>query len=190
MRELKYLIATTADGFIARSDGSFDFFPADGDYIAELVKAFPDTIPGHMRKALGVHGANTAFDAVLMGRGTYEVGLKIGVTNPYPHLEQYVVSRTIGASPDANVHIVSSDPVAFVQNLKQRDGKDIWLCGGGSLATALFAEIDELILKLNPIVLGSGIPLFAGAPEPTALRLIDSRIYGNGVTLLRYRVAH
>ena len=188
MRALKYLVAATVDGFIARSDGSFDFFPADADYLAALVQSFPDTIPGHLRDALGVRGENRAFDAVLMGRGTYEVGLAIGVTSPYPHLEQYVFSRTMRGSLDANVHVVSSDAVAFVRVLKRREGKDIWLCGGGSLATELFTEIDELIVKLSPIVLGSGIPIFAAVPEPTTLRLVDSRMHDNGVAWLRYRL--
>jgi dihydrofolate reductase len=46
-----------------------------------------------------------------------------------------------------------------------KPGKDIYLCGGADLATTLFAEnlIDEIILKLNPLLFGSGIPLFSGS---------------------------
>jgi dihydrofolate reductase len=86
--------------------------------------------------------------------------------------------------------LVSSDPVTFVRELKQRSGKDIWLCGGGDLATVLFSAIDEMILKVHPFLLGSGIPLFSGTISLTALELIDSKIYKNGFMLLQYRVNH
>lgn len=127
---------------------------------------------------------------LVMGRGTYEVGLKEGITNPYPQMKQYVVSRTFKVSPDPNVELVSSDPIAFIRELKQQSGKDIWLCGGGNLATTLFPEIDELILKVHPILLGAGISLFSGAIELTSLELADSRIYNNGFMLLHYRLKH
>jgi dihydrofolate reductase len=82
------------------------------------------------------------------------------------------------------------DPVAVVKDLKQQQGKDIWLCGGGNLATTLFSEIDELILKVNPFLLGSGITLFAGIFKQTVLELTNSKVYNNGFMLLHYRVKH
>jgi dihydrofolate reductase len=190
MRELKYYIACTVDRFIADSDGSVDFFPMEGEHFADLFKSFPETIPAHLRDVLGIRGSNKWFDVVLMGRKTYEVGLKEGVTNPYPQMKQYVFSRTLKQSPDENVELVSGDAVALVKELKKQPGKDIWLCGGGDLATILFPEIDEIIMKLNPILLGEGIPLFSGVVKPSAVELIDSKIYSNGFMLLRYRVKH
>jgi len=188
MRDLKYYVACTVDRFIAREDGSFDFFLAEGEHFTDLLESFPETIPGHLREALGVHAGNRWFDAVLMGRATYEVGLKIGVTNPYPHLKQYLFSRSMRESPDPAVQLVSGDALAAVRALKEQAGKDIWLCGGGELATTLFPEIDELILKVNPVLLGSGIPLFSGVIEQTSLELAESKSYSNGFLLLRYRV--
>lgn len=189
MRELKYYVACTVDRFIARQDGSFDFFLPEGEHLADLIESFPETIPGHLREALGVRAGNKWFDAVLMGRKTYEVGLNVGVTNPYPHLKQYLFSRTMKVSPDENVELVSGDPIALVKELKKQSGKDIWLCGGGDLATRLFSEIDEIILKVNPILLGSGIPLFSGVIKQTDLELAEIKSYSNGFVLLRYRLA-
>jgi dihydrofolate reductase len=188
MRELKYYVACTVDRFIAREDGSFDFFLAEGQHLTDLFTNFPETVPGHLRDAVGVSGENKWFDAVLMGRKTYEVGLQLGVTSPYPHLEQYVFSRSMARSPSPDVTLVTGDPLAYVRRLKRKVGKDIWLCGGGALASALFPEIDELILKVNPIVIGSGIPLFDGPIEPTALTLGEIKTYDNGFMLVRYRV--
>lgn len=188
MRELKYYVASTVDGFIAAEDGSFDAFLAEGEHFADLLESFPETVPAHLRDALGVRAGNKRFDAVLMGRRTYEVGLKVGVSNPYTTMKQYLFSRTIKESPDENVELVSGDAVALVRELKKQTGKDIWLCGGGDLATTLFPEIDEIIMKLNPVLLGSGIPLFARGVGQTHLELTDNKIYSNGFMLLRYRV--
>jgi dihydrofolate reductase len=125
MHRLIYYIACTVDKFIARADGSFDFFLMEGDHVADLLKRFPETIPAHFRDKLSIIAENQTFDAVVMGRETYEVGLKEGITNPYPQMKQYVISRTLKANPDPNVELVSTDPVAFVRELKQQPGKDI-----------------------------------------------------------------
>jgi dihydrofolate reductase len=190
VRELVYYVACTVDGFIARADGSFDFFLTEGEHFADLFASFPETVPAHLRDALGVHGGNKRFDVVLMGRKTYEVGLKVGVTSPYPQMKQYLFSRSMKESPDANVELVSENTVALIKELKKGTGKDLWLCGGGDLATALFPEINTLILKVNPVLLGAGIPLFTGVVKQTDLELTDSKIYRNGFMLLHYRVKH
>jgi dihydrofolate reductase len=192
MRELKYFVACTVDGFIAAEDGSIDAFIDDGAYFAELFATYPETCPGHLREALGVRGENKHFDTVLMGRNTYEPGLEIGLTSPYPTLKQYVFSTTMGESPHEDVTLVSEDAAGLVGELKAERGKDIWLAGGSTLAASLFSEglVDELILKVNPVVLGSGIPLFSGDVDSTRLELADGETYSGGVTLLRYRVKH
>ena len=172
MRRLKYFVACSVDGFIAHADGSFGGFLPEGEHVTDYLDSLK------------------SFDVVLMGRKTYEVGLKEGVTNPYPTMRQYVFSRTMKESPDKNVEIVSGNVVELVRNLKNEMGKDIYLCGGADLATTLFIEnlIDEIILKVNPFLMGSGIPLFSRVIEQTDLELIDSKIYGSGVVWLRYRV--
>lgn len=186
MRKLIYLVACTIDGFIAREDGSFDFFPMTGEHIPYIVAEYPDTIPGHLRDALGVRADNAHFDTVLMGRNTYEVGSAVGVTSLYAHMRQYVVSRTMPASPSPDVQLVSTDPIDLVRGLKREGGRDIWLCGGARLAGALYDVIDELILKINPVVIGAGIGLFSGVRGPKRLELTDHRMFAGGVAIHRY----
>ncbi|WNN89276.1 hypothetical protein [Gloeocapsopsis dulcis] len=83
MRELTYYVACSVDGFIAQKDGSHNGFSQDSEYVADLVATFPETVPSHLRDVMGIDAENKWFDVVLMGRKTYEVGLNVGVTNPF-----------------------------------------------------------------------------------------------------------
>jgi dihydrofolate reductase len=176
MRKIIYHVASTVDGFIAAEDGSYDCFrfkPEDEhitDYLASL---------------------HSSYDTILMGRGTYDPALKVGVTDPYPHLETYVFSRSLKQSPHPKVKLVSEDALGVVRRLKEREGKSIYLCGGGEFASVLFAEglIDEVLLKLNPVLLGAGIPLSPRLPGATHLQLLSTKVYSTGVLLLRYVVS-
>jgi dihydrofolate reductase len=188
-RKLVYYVACTIDGFIGREDGSFDFFPFTGEHFADLIARFPETFPLPLRKTWGIELNEHRFDTVLMGRNTYEVGLREGITSPYSPLRQLVLSRSMPASPDPAVDLHRGDPVQLVRQLKASAGQDIWLCGGSKLAGALIAEIDELILKINPIVLGAGMPLFAQGTQPRPWRLLEHKVHGNGFVLARYEPA-
>ncbi len=190
MQELIYYVASTLDGYIAHEDGSYGGFLWDEAYGAALSEAFPETIPAHCRDWEHTAADNKWFDTVLMGRKTYEAGLTLGVTNPYPTLKQYVFSRTLTESPDDAVTLVSDKLADFVRDLKQSEGKAIWLCGGGTLAGSLLAAglIDKLIVKLNPVFFGGGIPMFAGEVKREDLELTEQRHFDNGVVLLHYRL--
>ncbi|MFB8088619.1 dihydrofolate reductase family protein [Streptomyces sp. NPDC055992] len=196
MRKLVYFIAATLDGFIAGPDGSDPtgpdgFWPIPEDYLAHLIAEYPETLPGPARAALGVTAEGTRFDTVLEGRRSYEIGLDAGVTDAYPHLRHLVFSRTLGESPDPAVELVAGDPVARVRELKQEDGKDIWLVGGGELAASLYGEIDTLILKLSPTTIGAGVPLFGRKAvfEPAAWSLMHQALLRSGVVYLTYERA-
>jgi len=172
MRKVKYYVATTLDGFIAREDGSWDFFVSEGEHIADYLDSLK------------------SFDAVLMGRKTYEVGLKMGVTDPYPDLKSYVITQTMTESPHEKVKLVSGEIGDFVRELKNEVGQNIYFCGGAELAAQLFAEdlIDEVILKVHPVFIGSGIPLIAGVVKETQMNLISCKSFRTGVVILQYEV--
>ncbi|WP_441245081.1 dihydrofolate reductase family protein [Kitasatospora sp. McL0602] len=189
MRKLTYFVGVSIDGYIAAPDGTFGFIDAHvtEDYIPYLAGEFPDALPAPARAAFGVaETPNTHFDTVLMGRGTYGPGLAVGLTNPYPHLRQIVLSRTLPTSPDPAVEVTAEDPVTLVRKLKQEDGLGIWLCGGGGLAGQLLPEIDELIIKQYPVVAGAGIPLFRADFAPHTFELTGSRVFEGGNVVLTY----
>lgn len=191
MRTLTYYIATTLDGFIAREDGSFGEFPWDDEFGAHILEQYPETFPAHLRGDGYTKDDNRVFDVVLMGRSTYEVGLDAGVTCPYPTLDQYVFSRSMSESPDPAVTLVRDGATDLVRDLKEQDGRGIWLCGGAALASALMdaALIDRLVVKLNPVVFGSGIPLFSRPVRGTEVTLEGHRAFASGHVILEYGIA-
>ncbi|MFW6723982.1 dihydrofolate reductase family protein [Streptomyces sp. MAR4 CNY-716] len=193
MRKLVYYIASTVDGFIAGPDGSDPtgpggFWPVPADYLEHLVAHYPETLPVMAREALGVTAEGSHFDTVLEGRKSYEIGLAAGVPDAYPHLRHLVFSTTLGESPAEAVEVVAGDPVARVAELKQEDGKDIWLIGGGALAASLYGEIDRLIIKLGPLTTGTGIPLFGreAAFDPRVWKLAGHEVMESGAVFLTY----
>ncbi|MFC7535171.1 dihydrofolate reductase family protein [Actinoplanes sp. GCM10030250] len=190
MRKLGYFVAATIDGYIAAPDGSWDFLPVREDVTTFMIEEYPETIPTPARGLLGMGDPpNRVFDTVLMGRNTYEPALREGVSSPYAHLRQIVFSRTMTGSPDPAVQVVAEDPVTFAGKLKQEPGMDIWLAGGGNLAGQLLPEIDELVIKLNPVIAGGGIPLAARGFDPHSFTLTSATPLDSGVIVLRYRAA-
>nr|WP_321472159.1 dihydrofolate reductase family protein [uncultured Paludibaculum sp.] len=95
----------------------------------------------------------------------------------------------MSTSPHPVVHRHASDPLDRIRGLKAEDGKDNWLYAGSKLASALAGEIDELIRKINPAILGSGMPPFDGRPAALSAQLLEHKVYPNGLVLTRYRAS-
>jgi dihydrofolate reductase len=189
VRKLTYFIAASIDGFIGAPSGDAEFFTrfVDEEFFEYLKTEYPETLPTHGRRALGLDDLeNRRFDTVIQGRASYDLALAIDVTSPYAHLRQYVASRAIKDAPDPAVEIVSDDVVGKVRELKREQGLDIYLCGGSKLAGALLDEVDELVLKTYPVVLGAGMPMFASGFGLTDFDLESVRAFGNGTLVRRY----
>lgn len=181
MRSLTYFVAASADGYIAGPGGQFDFFAFEGDLAAWTMQEYPETLPVHAREALGINEVeNRHFDTVVMGRRTYQPALDAGISSPYPHLRQIVFSTSL-TSQVPDVEVVGGDAVGLIRKLKEEDGGGIWLAGGGQLAAEVWAEVDELVIKRNPIVLGTGVPLLDGSFAPRAMKRISSQSFDTGV---------
>jgi dihydrofolate reductase len=190
MRNLTYFVAVSLDGYIAGPDGQFDAFLVEGDHAMPIWERYRGTAPTQLASAAGLTVTDGPFDTVLMGWNTYSVGMPDHhIPNPYQHLRQIVFTRTHEAPIGSEgMQFTGSDPVETVQALKQEEGKDIWLCGGGTLAAVLADEIDRLALKINPVLLGEGIPLFGTRKYAAALwQRVDTRAFNSGVVLTEYR---
>lgn len=191
MRELTYYVAVSIDGYIAGPGGEYDRFLFEGDHAAGIWAKYGGTAPTALAATAGLSVEDGPFDTVLMGWNTYAVGLP-DVPSPYKHLRQIVFTRAHEAPEGSGgVEFTDRDPVAIVRELKAEEGKGIWLCGGGSLASALRDEIDRLALKRNPVLFGDGIPLFEGRGyEPADLRPTAITPYESGVVLAEYVRSH
>lgn len=188
MRELTYYVAVSLDGRISGPGDDFSAFPVEGDHIEMILRDYRDTLPAVGLEAMGLTADGSRFDAVVMGWNTYAAGFPHGVVDPYPHLHQVVFTRGhLEHDAPAGVHLVADDPVAEVRRLKAQQGAGIWLCGGGLLAAELADEIDRLVLKHNPVVLGEGPSLFTGDYHPRAFERTALTPYDSGVVISEWR---
>lgn len=188
MRRLTYLVAVTLDGFIAGPEGGdpsgSEFFPVTPDLVEFLAATYPETLPGPAREALGLSGEGEHFDTVIEGGASYRVGLDAGLDDAYPHLRHLVVSASLADRTDLPVEVVPAEPLERVRALKAEPGRDVWLVGGGTLAHALLPEIDRLVLKVNPSVIGHGLPLFAGPTTHARFAPVEQVDLAHGVRVL------
>jgi dihydrofolate reductase len=175
--ELIYHVATTADGYIANLNGEADdsIFLYDDEHVPDFIFAIQQ------------------YDAVLMGGKTYEYGFQFGKKpgEPgYDGIKHYVFSKTIEFESNEEVVLVKDNAIEFIKHLKETTSQKIWLSGGGQLAGSLLDHelIDTLILKVNPVMIGEGIPLFGSSKKQIDLELIELKQYKNGVILPRYKI--
>ncbi len=175
MRKVQLYIAASLDGYIARKDGGIDWLSA-------VEKKGEDYGYGEFIASV---------DATLMGRKTFEQVLSFEGEFPYMGKENYVFSRSRRDQGGVPVQMVNDGPAAFVGQLKNKPGGNIWLIGGGQLNTVLLNAglIDELILSVIPVILGEGIPLFDGQPEEARLRLRRQQAFDTGLVQLVYERA-
>ena len=180
MRKVTFGGANSLDNFIARKDGGFDWI-LWGDEAAELMKDFWQDI-----------------DTLVMGRKTWDVAVanspkpkkKTKTANPYGDVKTYVFSRTLEAGEQDGAIILNEDPGEFVRDLKKKKGKEICIMGGGELGRDLLEAgvIDEIGFNIQPLLLGSGIPLFHPMTRQIDLELIECRPFKNGCVYVLYRV--
>ena len=169
-------IAASADGYIARPDDDLEWLtsrPAPAGFYG--MNAFMKTI-----------------DTLLLGRKTYEASLRLG--GKFDAKTKTIVFSRHAPPADMppGVEFESGDVAAVVQRLRERQGKDIWLMGGGELiASFLDAQaIDEFVVSVIPVFIGDGIPLIARRPRHVPLELQSVERFDDGLVQLHYRLLH
>jgi dihydrofolate reductase len=169
MRRVKYFVASSLDGYIARTDGSVDWLLMDQDY--------------------GMSAFFKSVDVAVMGRRTYDKMLQLSPERAFfPGMENYVFSTKSGEG--TKVTFVSEDVGEWTRAMTERPGKDIWLVGGGDLLRQ-FVEarlVDEIGLTIHPRLLGSGLPLFPAPYPELELELMRCEQYSTGLVQVFYAV--
>jgi dihydrofolate reductase len=178
-RKIIVYIATSADGFIARLDGSVDWLDRPspkGNY--------------------GMGAFYKSIDTILWGRKTCDTALdfqKKGVPGSAfdTKVKNYVFTRSLPQSPaPAGVEFVSEPIKAFATRLRKKKGKDIWMMGGAGIIASFLdeGEIDSFMIHVIPTFIGEGIPLIAPGRRTVPLKLISCTKFPDGVVKLHYTV--
>ena len=174
-RKRKFIVylATSADGFIARRDGSVDWLERPrpkGNY--------------------GMSEFYRSIDAIIIGRKTYDFAVSHGMTDPNPGKKSYVLSRTLTKAASPKVVVVNELIAKFAERLRAEKGKDIWLMGGAESIAAFLdcGQVDEFIIHVIPKIIGEGIPLLTPRHRDIPLRLLTSKKFPDGVVRLHYAV--
>jgi dihydrofolate reductase len=178
-RRIIVYIATSADGYIARPDGSVEWLNRRPDTIDYGMKEFYPTI-----------------DTILWGRKTddgvlayHKKGNKSGIFDA--KVANFVFSRKPRKRAVPGVEFVSEPVKAFAQRLRSAPGKHIWMMGGGELIASFLdaGEIDEFDIHVIPTLIGEGIPLVAPRHRDVALHLRSAKKFPDGVVRLRYEIS-
>lgn len=172
MRNVILYIATSLDGYIARSDGDISFL----DKINQTGEDY------------GYAEFYSKVDVVVVGRKTYDKVLTFGIGWPHTGKESYVVSRWPRPVVEG-VTVCNGPPEELVRNLKQQPGGDIFIDGGAELVHSLILHdlIDTYCISTIPVLLGEGVRLFRdGRPEHT-LEHFETRTFTSGLVQTWYR---
>jgi dihydrofolate reductase len=178
-RKIIVSVATSADGFIGRADGSVDW----------LDRPVP-------KGNYGLSAFYKSIDTILWGRKTCDMALRFqaeGIPESAfdTNVKNYVFTRRAPPKPEPKgVEFVNEPVKQFAERLRAKEGKDIWIMGGAALIASFLdeGEVDEFILSVVPVLIGEGIPLLAPRHRTVSLKLIASTKFADGLVKLHYSV--
>lgn len=172
MTEIIYYVAVSLDGYIAPPDGKVDWLSAynagSEDY--------------------GFGEFYNSIDALVEGSKTYEQALSFDQW-PHPGKPCWVFTKRRLEVKQPEVTLTSGTPSEVIAQLGSLGFRRVWLVGGAQMAASFRADglITEYVLSVIPVLLGAGIPLFAGDGPRENLKLVESKSYPTGLVQLRYR---
>ena len=169
MRKVVLFIAMSLDGYIADKDGKVDWLNGQSRDEENI-----DTYSIFVKDV----------DTVLMGWNTYhQIVTELSPSEwVYADLTSYVITHR-ELVPTDKIIFTGKNPCDLVNELKQEQGKDIWICGGANIIQQLMEAdlIDQYYISVIPTILGSGIRLFGTTPKEMKLKLVHTQTY-NGIT--------
>jgi len=180
----------TVDGVMQAPGGPDEDREGGFEHGGWLAPHFSDELGGFMGSLMG------RSHALLLGRKTYEIFAgywpNAGDDDPMAQklnsVPKYVASRTLQTVDWNNSSLLGDDVAQEVAGLKERLDGEIHVTGSGNLAQTLLKNdlVDEFVLLVFPVVLGTGKRLFADGTIPRGLRLTDTQTFPSGVTVQTY----
>lgn len=182
-------IATSVDGFIAKSDGNIDWLDHAGKQ---------DITP---EDDMGFSELMNSIDCMIMGRNTMEVLAGFELTDeqwPYGNTPIFVLSTTQTQPPESlknKVSMINLSIDALIDDLESKGFKHAYVDGGATIRSFLHAkQIDEMVITLAPILLGNGIRLFGDVMNTNSqdirLENTSAKAYGNDFIQTKYDVVY
>src|SRR5215217_4177047 len=172
MRKIIAYLATSADGFIARTDGDVEWLdrprPKDGYGMPTFLRSV---------------------DTVVMGRTTWETGQKLGGAL-VEGKRNIVLSRSLASFAIPGATVENASPVELATRLRSEKGDNVWLMGGADVFGSFLSAgaLDELVIHVVPVLIGTGIPLLDPSPRQVELKLRSTRRFADGVVRLHYDI--
>jgi dihydrofolate reductase len=188
MRKVILSIQVTLDGFIEGPKGELDWMVMDEElweYVNDLLSTVDTTLFGRV--------AYQGFANYWPAAATNPLSPKneIDFAHWIEKTPKIVFSKTLEKLEWKNSRLVKGNIVEEVAKMKQQPGKDLLMFGGAGIASTFMKLdlIDEYRIKVHPIILGKGIPLFKGIKDRMNLKLLKSKTFDSGVVGLYYKNA-
>lgn len=168
-------IATSIDGYIADKNGDLDWL---------------NCIPNPDNVDMGMTAFFNSIDAIVMGRNTFEVVCSFDIEWPYA-VPVFVLSKslhTISEIYSNKAQIIKGSPIEITKKLTELGYKKLYIDGGKTIQSFLYAEIiDEMIITTIPILLGGGSSLFGNLDNPLEFEHVKSEVFLNAIVQNTYR---
>lgn len=173
MKKIVYYVACSLDGYIAGKNDDISKFILQGEGVEKYQSDLAN------------------FKSVIMGRKTYEFGFQYGLEPgqpAYPNMEHHIFSNSLKIDNLSESVKIANLSVDKVNEIRQNAKTDIYLCGGGEFAGWLLENglIDQLKLKLNPVVIGGGTRLFGSSTATEKWKLKEKDSFSDGLQILTY----
>lgn len=170
--KISVYIATSIDGYIARSDGSLDWLDQVGGFDEDY----------------GFKNLLDSIDAVILGRKTYEIASSV-VDWPYKGKRTVILSNTLKTVRN-DAELFRGDITQLVSQLNSDGIKHAWIDGGATISQFLDLQmVDSMTLSIIPVILGNGIPLFNVIGKELPCSLVSSQSYPSGLVQIIYEIA-
>lgn len=186
MRRLILIVHTSLDGFVAGVKGELDGFePGEENlqFVCRITETADAALFGRVSYELLNHYWPTAKDKPNATTG------EIAYSNWYNKATKIVLSKTLPNAGAADTVIITDNVQQKVDNIKRQPGKDILVFGSPTAFRSIIQLVDDYWIFINPVLFGSGIPLFSGMADKIKLVLSETKQFSNGEIALHYTVS-
>jgi dihydrofolate reductase len=185
MKKLVLFMHTSLDGFVAGPNGEIDWINVDKeifDYAGQQTEHADIALYG--RVTFGMMEGYWPTAAEQPGASEHD----INHSRWYNNVRKVVLSRTLDEAELNKTQVISDNVKDEILKLKHEGGKNILMFGSPGAAHELMKHglIDEYWLFINPILLGSGIPVFSNIPAQSKLKLLSCNVFSSGVLGVHY----